>query len=135
MKTNRREFILNSLLTAAGLSSVSNLTAKPQSIKIQTLDADTEGFKISVFSKHLQWLNYAEMAQVAAQIGFDGVDITVRPNGHVLPERVAEDLPKATDAVRKAGMNVFMITTSITDADNPFTDNILKTANSRGIKH
>jgi len=135
MKTNRREFILNSLLTAAGLSSVHNLTAKRQTIKKQTSVTDTDVFKISVFSKHLQWLNYAEMAQVAAQIGFDGVDITVRPDGHVLPERVTEDLPKAVDSVRKAGMNVFMITTSITDADNPFTDSILKTASSLGIQH
>ena len=135
MKTNRREFILNSLLTAAGLSSVSNVSAKHLSIKKLTSGSDTDVFKISVFSKHLQWLNYAEMAQVAAQIGFDGVDITVRPDGHVLPERVTEDLPKAVDAVRKAGMNVFMITTSITDADNPFTENILKTASSLGIQH
>jgi len=135
MKTNRREFILNSLLTAAGLSSVSNLTAKPLSIKKLTSMFDTDVFKISVFSKHLQWLNHAEMAQVAAQIGFDGVDITVRPGGHVLPERVIEDLPKAVDTVRKAGMNVFMITTSITDADNPFTENILKTASTLGIQH
>jgi sugar phosphate isomerase/epimerase len=120
---------------AAGLSSVSNLTAKPLSNKKLTSVDDTDVFKISVFSKHLQWLNYAEMAQVAAQIGFDGVDITVRPGGHVLPERVIEDLPKAVDTVRKAGMNVFMITTSITDADNPFTENILKTASSLGIQH
>ena len=126
MKTNRREFILNSLLMTAGLSSVNNLTAKP---------SDTDAFKISIFSKHLQWLNYVEMAQVAAQIGFDGIDITVRPKGHVLPERVVEDLPKAVDAVKKAGLNVYMITTAITDADEPTAESILKTASALGIKH
>jgi L-ribulose-5-phosphate 3-epimerase len=137
MKTNRREFLLNSLLTTAGLSSAMNTAANERtaSSKKASLLPDNDVPKISIFSKHLQWLNYAEMAQVAAQIGFDGVDITVRPDGHVLPERVAEDLPKAVDAVKKAGMNVYMITTAVTDADDPFTESILKTANALGIQH
>ena len=137
MKTNRREFLLNSLLTTAGLSSAMNTAANEitASGKKASLLPDNDVPKISIFSKHLQWLNYAEMAQVAAQIGFDGVDITVRPDGHVLPERVAEDLPKAVDAVKKAGMNVYMITTAVTDADDPFTESILKTANALGIQH
>ena len=113
--------------TAAKETTASGITT--------SLLPDNDGLKISIFSKHLQWLNYAEMAQVAAQIGFDGVDITVRPGGHVLPERVDEDLPKAVDAVKKAGMNVYMITTAVTDADDPFTDSILKTASALGIKH
>lgn len=92
-------------------------------------------FKISIFSKHLQWLDYAEMAKVAAAMGFDGVDLTVRPNGHVLPEKVEEDLPKAIAAVRKEGLEVYMITTSITNADDPTTERILKTASSLGIRH
>jgi L-ribulose-5-phosphate 3-epimerase len=119
----------------AGLSSASNLTAKPLSINRATSISDTDAFKISIFSKHLQWLNYVEMAQVAAQIGFDGIDITVRPSGHVLPERVAEDLPKAVNAIKKAGLNVYMITTAITDADEPTAESILKTASALGIKH
>lgn len=137
MKTNRREFILRSLLITAGLSSAGKIPSKAGALSINTPASisESEIFKISIFSKHLQWLNYVEMAQVAAQIGFDGVDITVRPNGHVLPERVAEDLPKAVDAVRKAGMNVYMITTSITDVDDPTTETILKTASALGIKH
>jgi len=117
----------------AGLSSAS-AAAKPLLQKISS-PSDTDAFKVSIFSKHLQWLNYAEMAQVAAQIGFDGIDITVRPGGHVLPERVAEDLPKAVSAVRKAGLNVYMITTAITDADDPTAETILKTSNALGIKH
>lgn len=112
-----------------------NAKATSVSKKLVPLNTENEVFKISIFSKHLQWLNYAEMAQVAAQIGFDGVDITVRPGGHVLPERVAEDLPKAVNAIKKAGMDVYMITTAITDADEPSTENILKTASSLGIQH
>jgi len=75
------------------------------------------------------------MGQVAAEIGFDGIDITVRTGGHVLPDRVAEDLPKAVEAVRKSGLDVYMITTGISSANDPFTESILKTASSLGIHH
>ena len=96
---------------------------------------DHEDFSISIFSKHLHWIDYSEMAIVVSEMGFDGVDLTVRPQGHVLPERVEEDLPKAMEAVNKAGKDIYMITTSINDADDPITEEILKTASSLGIHH
>lgn len=96
---------------------------------------DPDAFKISIFSKHLQWLDYEGMAKILGEIGFDGVDLTVRPGGHVLPERVEEDLPKAAAAVAGAGKKIYMITTSIDNADDPLTARILKTASSLGIKH
>jgi hypothetical protein len=55
---------------------------------------------LCLFSKHLPKLNYAELASTVKQIGFEGVDLTVRPGGHVLPERAAEDLPRAVEAIR-----------------------------------
>ncbi|MDB5260957.1 MAG: hypothetical protein JWQ14_238, partial [Adhaeribacter sp.] len=67
---------------------------------------------LCVFSKHLEWLPIAEMARAAKQMGFDAVDLTVRPGGHVEPQRVAEDLPKAVDIIRKAGLSVPMIATA-----------------------
>lgn len=90
--------------------------------------------EIHIFSKHLQWLDYGEMAKTAASIGFDGVDLTVRPKGHVLPENVETDLPKAVEAIRKAGLKAELITTSITNTQAPHTEAILKTASALGIK-
>lgn len=90
--------------------------------------------KVCIFSKHLQWLDYEGMAETAAEIGFDGVDLTVRPGGHVLPERVEEDLPKAIDAVNKAGIVAPMMTTAITDPSNPLTEPLLRTASKLGIR-
>src|SRR5688500_19517193 len=72
--------------------------------------------KIHIFSKHLQFLNYHDMAEAAAEMGFDGVDVTVRPKGHVLPERVENDLPKAVEAIRKVGFVPLMMTTAVQDA-------------------
>jgi hypothetical protein len=34
--------------------------------------------KVAIFSKHLQFLEGAELARAAAQIGFNGIDLTVR---------------------------------------------------------
>ncbi len=90
---------------------------------------------ICVFSKQLQWLEYDAMAETAAAIGFDGIDLTVRPGGHVLPERVEDDLPRAVEAVRKAGLSVPMMTTAVVDARDPHTEPILRTAAGLGITH
>ena len=68
------------------------------------------------------------MAQTAANLGFDGVDLTVRPGGHVLPERVTIDLPKAVEAVRNVGLDVYMISTAIRSVNEPYTESILRTA-------
>lgn len=88
---------------------------------------------ITVFSKHLQWLDYGALADTVAEAGFDGIDLTVRPGGHVLPERVAEDLPRAVQAARRAGLVVPLMTTAITDPREPHTERILRTASAQGI--
>ena len=51
--------------------------------------------KIAIFSKHLQFITGEQLAQTAAEIGFDGVDLTVRHGGHVEPARVAQDLRRS----------------------------------------
>jgi sugar phosphate isomerase/epimerase len=74
------------------------------------------------------------MAEVAAEIGFDGVDLTVRPKGHVLPERVEGDLPKAVEAIRKTGLAHTMMTTAVENAANSTDKKLLETASKVGIE-
>ena len=69
--------------------------------------------EVHLFSKHLQFLDSNEMAAATAEMGFDGLDLTVRPKGHVLPERVADDLPKAVEAMKKYDLHPKMMTTNI----------------------
>jgi len=90
---------------------------------------------VHIFSKHLQFLDTKSMAAAAADIGFDGVDLTVRPGGHVLPERVTEDLPKAVSALKEKGLQSIIMVTDIIDAANPVSRNVLKSASSLGIKY
>ena len=86
------------------------------------------------FSKHLQWLDWEHMAETAAELGFDGIDLTVREGGHVLPERVQEDLPKVARIVRAAGLDIPMITAGIVDAHSPHAEAIIRTASELGIR-
>jgi sugar phosphate isomerase/epimerase len=88
---------------------------------------------LCLFSKHLPKLNYAELAHTVKQMGFDGVDLTVRPGGHVLPERAAEDLPRAVETVRGQGLAVSMITTGLTSASDPAARPTLATAGRLGV--
>jgi sugar phosphate isomerase/epimerase len=92
-------------------------------------------FSICIFSKHLQWLDFKGMAHTAAELGFDGVDLTVRRKGHVLPERVEDDLPKAVEAIKSAGIKPLMMATDINDPDDPKTKKVLRTASALGIKY
>ena len=91
--------------------------------------------KVCVFSKHFQWTTIAECAAMSKDIGFDGVDITVRKGGHVLPENVERDLPNAVDIIHKQGLMTPMITAEIIDAATPHAETILRTASGLGIHH
>jgi sugar phosphate isomerase/epimerase len=99
-------------------------------------DAPSSGpLKVSVFSKHFQWTDCQETAAIAKEAGFDGVDLTVRRGGHVLPERVEDDLPKAAEIIRGAGLELPMITAGIVDTHSPKAEAILRTASRLGIRH
>jgi L-ribulose-5-phosphate 3-epimerase len=126
-KPSRRDFIQKAAFAAGTLPFLS-FSNTPASSAAAALPP------ILVFSKHLQFLDYPEMAEKAKEIGFDGIDLTVRPGGHVLPERVKTDLPKAVEAIKKAGLQPLMMTTAVEDAKG--TDEIvLRTAAEQGIKY
>lgn len=95
----------------------------------------SESLEVHVFSKHLQFLDYKDSAEAAAEIGFRGLDLTVRPKGHVLPENVKRDLPLAIAEIKKAGLSCEMITTAIADVENPLDADIIQTAGSEGVKY
>lgn len=90
---------------------------------------------ICMFSKHLSFLDYRQLGTVLKQVGFDGVDLTVRPKGHVLPENVERDLPLAVEAIRTEGIDVPMITTNLTSPDDPTALPTLRTAARLGIPY
>ncbi len=91
--------------------------------------------KICIFSKHLHWLNWEEMVKATGDIGFDGIDLTIRPNGHVHPEKVEDELPQVVEICGKNNIEITMLSTTIEDASSPVTEKILRTASNLGIKY
>ena len=107
----RRDFVLTS--TAAMTAAAAATPQRPS---------------LCMFTKHMPKLNYDELGKTLKQMGFDGADLTVRAGGHVLPERAAEDMPRAVETIRGHGIAVPMITTNLLDASDPTARPILSTA-------
>lgn len=90
--------------------------------------------EIHLFSKHLQFLSWEEAAEVAATLGFQGLDLTVRPGGHVAPDQVGDSLPRALEAIRRGGSHCRLITTAVEDAERPEDRLLLETASKVGVE-
>jgi L-ribulose-5-phosphate 3-epimerase len=86
------------------------------------------------FSKHLPDLDWTTLGATVRSLGFAGVDLTVRPGGHVDPARAPEDLPRAVGAIRTAGSDVPMITTAITSATDPVAAPTFAAAAKAGVR-
>ncbi len=129
-KYGRRDFIKHSIVTGAlmPMTPLSALAASPKSVP------GSDELQVSIFSKHLQFLGYKDMSAVTADMGFDGVELSVRNGGHVLPENVAKDLPRAVAAVREAGLASDMMVSDVKEL-NPLSKTVLETAANQGIKN
>jgi sugar phosphate isomerase/epimerase len=99
------------------------------------LQSGAAKLKVAIFSKHLQFLQGTQLSDAAANMGFDGIDLTVRKGGHVEPSRVKQDLPGLVALIRQHGLEVPMITTDIVDASTPYTEDILQCMSELGIHH
>jgi sugar phosphate isomerase/epimerase len=128
MSISRRSFIKNTTLVTAALPLIHQNTFSSE----YTNDSLP---KIHIFSKHLQFLDYEAMAQKAKEIGFDGIDLTIRPQGHVLPEKVDVDLPKVVAAMKKVGFRPSLFCTAVEDAQKEIDKKLLETAAKYGFTH
>jgi len=89
--------------------------------------------KIIGFTKPFQTASPSQTAEIIAEVGWDGIECPVRPNGQIEPERVEEELPKLVEALQGVGREVTMITTGIKEL-NPVAERVLRTASRLGIK-
>lgn len=129
-KYSRREF---TRLSAMGLATVPFLSFANNLNEI--VPTQTKNLNVSLFSKHLQFLNYNDMSAAAVEMGFDGLDLTVRRKGHVLPENVLNDLPKAVEAMKKHGLRAQMMSTNVWNVNDNVQKAVLETASTLGFTH
>jgi sugar phosphate isomerase/epimerase len=121
------------IAAAGGLS----LSATPvRAASVPSVPRGADSMTIHVMSKPLHQLSYTDAARLVADCGFGGIDYTVRlAQGHVRPERVQEDLPRAIEAAHAAGLKAEMITTAITGARDEHAETVLRTAAKYGVKY
>jgi sugar phosphate isomerase/epimerase len=124
---NRRAFLKSTAIASAAA------TLMPASLTVAAPDR-IGPWKFCAFEKPLLFLNYDETAEVFAELGFDGLEAAVRPGGHVLPERVEEDLPKFVEALKQRGLEITVLASGISSATQPHTEKVLRTAAKLGIK-
>lgn len=96
--------------------------------------ANNGRYPICVFVKYLQSLSFDELAETVSGLGFDGIEATVRPKGQILPEHAEEELPRLVDALKKRNLDIMIMTSGISRADDPLTPKVLRTAAALGIK-
>jgi sugar phosphate isomerase/epimerase len=120
----RREFLRGSLAMGAALATATKTRARTSTNRRN---------EICAFIKFVQSLSYDQLADAIAEIGFDGIEATVRRGGYIPPQRAGEELPKLVEALAKRNLKITMITTDVLRADEPNTQPLLRTAAGLGI--
>jgi L-ribulose-5-phosphate 3-epimerase len=112
-------------IAALGASAFLARNARPQAAaekdggpKAGGVQAPRTSPMICAFSQNLIKVPYPELGMIAQQIGYEGVDVTVMDGGHVNPHITNVDLVRAFESVRGAGLEVPMITTTITTTND-----------------
>lgn len=95
-------------------------------------DVTATAGKFCAFTESFQSWSIAKVCEKFREIGLDGLDLTVRPGGHIEPNEAVSKLPSAAQAAAASGMRILMLTTGITDAD-PLAEQILTACGQLGI--
>lgn len=125
---DRRVFI-------AGLSAAVATASHLRSLAQTTASDQATDWPIAIFEKVFEGLNYEELADAVFQCGADGIEATIRPGGHIEPEKSAEEVPKMSAALKARGKRIVIAATSIRKVDEPHVESLLKTLKANGITH
>jgi sugar phosphate isomerase/epimerase len=87
-----------------------------------------------LFTDNLADLTVAQACESAKAAGFDGLDLTLRPGGHVRPEAAEVGLSEAKRVADAAGVVIPMVSTAVTDVDSPHAESIFAAAAHYGAR-
>jgi len=113
------------------------LAAAPRFLSATTAQAKaaTEaatGPTFAAFTESFQEWPIPKVCKKFKAIGLDGLDLTVRPGGHIEPQDAARKLPAALTAARDHGVRIAMLSTAIVEPDKT-AEELLATAAELGI--
>lgn len=120
----RRQFLTTTALGAAACAMPSSLHAT------DIFDDNT----FAVFTKHLIGLNAEQLGTRLEEIGVDAIEAPIRPQGHIEPDRVKDDLPAFVETLKKHGVKIAVLASGINAVNSKQnTEAVLRTAKSLGI--
>ena len=128
----RRDFVkqMGSIgIAAAAARSMSKLAMRTADAAETALPADS----FCAFTESFQGWPIPKVCEKFRAIGLDGLDLTVRPGGHIAPENVVTELPLAVRSAEDHGVRISMLSTAINDADAT-AEKILAVAGEHGIR-
>src|SRR5215471_10982465 len=146
---DRRDFLTGVAVAATAMAAKD--VAFPAEASAQ---AAGQTLVTQLWSRHLQWVSTQAQAQsdpfgtgikigqACLQSGFAAVDLTVRSDGHVLPQNVATVLPPMLNGIRSTGCICNQIGNNIAPSSDPtdtswiasqFVNEILSVAGANGI--
>lgn len=130
---SRRRFLKSTPLAGAAIA-FGGFPERGLSADSGSEAAEAGSNPLCVFNKPLQHLGYDEQADLVAELGFDGIEGTVRKGGHVEPEKVEEDLPRQIEALRARGLEMTVMTTDVDSVESALHRKVLETAAALGVK-
>ena len=123
---SRRRFLTDASLSTAALAFSQG--------RVLASDRAWDEQPIAVFEKVFEGLNYEEFADAMESTGAAGPEATIRPGGHIEPASAADEVPKMSAALKTRGRRIVIAATHIRRADEPYTESLLKTFKSEGIR-
>ena len=90
---------------------------------------------VCLYSKVLVKVGYIDLPMSVQALGFDGVDLSVEADGHVVPEKAPNQLMPALEACTGIGLDVPMITTGLTKAQEKDAQEVLGLATYIGVPY
>jgi L-ribulose-5-phosphate 3-epimerase len=89
---------------------------------------------LCLYSDQLMKIGYHEMGEFLVMMGFDGVELTVQMGGHVpLEGDIDLHLERSIEAMTGAGLEVPVVSTSLTAATNKTLQTIMWWASEMGV--
>ena len=91
--------------------------------------------KLVFFTKSLKGMDIMATATEVKNLGFEGLDLAVRPGYCINPENVATELPRAVKVWADMGLSVPMVTTptDFTDPRDPAAERLLAACGEAGV--
>jgi L-ribulose-5-phosphate 3-epimerase len=128
------------LLAAAGAVSVARQAAAQDAAqdavprtRAKQLSKPRTTPAVCLYSKVIAKVEYDNLGMVLRDLGFDGCDLSVEPGGHVPPEQAGADLMRAIEAVNGVGLDVPILSTSVTSGADPNGRQIMGIAGFMGV--